>query len=181
MKHIHRLLIGLFLCIPLLTTAASPEITGLLGPAVLFDHSVISGEDRFTSEDLSFGIDGRFTAGIVSANILSYVCREACPEDGEGLRINTYVKAGAALDIAILRLGAYIGPRFGYVYRDDPSFDASLALRFSGDLHAGPFFVGVSYIIDSTVPLEELQVDTIVSSFDLSNGKISFSLLTPVF
>lgn len=109
-RHIRRLLIGLFLCIPLLTTAAFPGIDAQIGPAVLFDRSVASPDVPFTSEDFSFGIDGRFAAGFVSANILSYVCREACSEDGEGLRINTYVKAGAALDIALLRLGAYIGP-----------------------------------------------------------------------
>jgi hypothetical protein len=118
-----------------------------IGPSAFFNSPVLIGQDVDKSEiwsnGFTFGADARFKfLKLLQLEALGLVTT------GDVTSIDLYTNAGLALDLAILRLSAGVGPTLIFVLDDvaDPTvfgFNAKL----NADVKLGRLSVGLSYIM----------------------------------
>ena len=67
---------------------------------------------------------------------------------GDVQSLNTYLDAGVALDVAILRLSLGVGPNLYYnISQGSSPVQAGLNAKVGADIKLGPISVGASYIM----------------------------------
>ncbi len=177
MKHV-RIIFFTILCISVfgpLTAASFSDWQ--IGPSVMIQPSELDEIDRA----LSFGIDGRFRYRSLSGSLMLLYCRDVCPQDHEGIRINAYPQLGAVATIEQFRVGAYAGPRLGYFFNtgndDAHFFDVAFAFRFNGDVHFGPVTLGLFYLMEGRESLSTVTWDNWYTYFQDHRGRLGLSLL----
>ncbi len=173
------LLSALVLLLASVMLAASPVRPSMLGPVLMMQ---IQDEFQLSEDNLSFGMDSRFTVGPVPASVLVFFCQDYCEQEKSGIRINSYAKVGAVMDLSRLRIGAYAGPKFGYFFQSghSPSFDTALSMRITGDVMLDPISLGISYLMDGQTRLQDLDAESVFSFFEEHTGRFTLSFLVPL-
>ena len=116
-----------------------------IGGAAFYKSPVLIGQPpnplELNVDQFSFGGDLRFKMGWFQAEGLVLYSAGAVQS------LNTFLDAGVALDVAILRLSLGVGPNFTYTFGSDAIFQAGLNAKIGADLVFGAVSVGVSYIM----------------------------------
>jgi hypothetical protein len=147
MRRIILVLIVLAI-LPVVVFAESPSLISFgIGPAVFYKSPVLIGQPVDTNNlnvnQFDFGGDVRFKASVFQAEALVLYA------DGNGVTgFNTYLDAGLAVDVAILRLDLGVGPNFVYNSGNNSGGQAGLNAKVGADVLLGPISVGASYIME---------------------------------
>jgi len=116
-----------------------------IGGAAFYKSPVLIGQPpnplELNVNQISFGGDVRLKMGWFQAEGL--VLYSA----GDVQSLNTFLDAGVALDIAILRLSLGVGPNFTYTFGSNAIFQVGFNAKIGADLVFGPVSVGASYIM----------------------------------
>jgi hypothetical protein len=117
-----------------------------LGGAAFYKSPVLLGQSvdagNMNVNQFSFGGDARLKLGWFQAEgLLLYSA-------GDVQSLNTYLDAGLALDVAILRISLGAGPNFTYnLNQNSHTLQAGLNAKVGADIVLGPISFGLSYIM----------------------------------
>ena len=137
--------------LPAAVFADSPSpISWGIGPAVFYKSPVLIGRpvdtNKLNVDQLRFGGDLRFKLSLFQAEALVLYA------SGNGVTsLNTYLDAGLAVDIAIVRLDLGVGPSYIYNSGNGSGVQAGFNAKLGADLLLGPISVGASYIMDLNI------------------------------
>jgi hypothetical protein len=117
-----------------------------IGAAAFGKSPVLIGQSNDTNNlnvsQFSFGVDGRLKLSWFQAEALVLYA------SGDGVNsFNTYLDAGVAVDVAILRLSLGAGPNFVYNSGNNSGAQVGLNVRAGADVMFGSVSVGLSYIM----------------------------------
>jgi hypothetical protein len=117
-----------------------------IGGAVFGKSPMLAGQSDDTNNlnvsQFSFGVDGRLKLSWFQAEALVLYA------SGSGVNsLNTYLDAGVAVDLAILRLSLGAGPNFIYNSGSNSGAQVGLNVRAGADVMFGSISVGLSYIM----------------------------------
>jgi hypothetical protein len=128
-----------------------------VGGAAFFKSPVLLGQPidavNLNVNQFSFGGDLRLKLGWFQAEALLLYSA------GEVSSVNTYVDAGVALDVAIVRLSLGAGPNFAYIFGSSVS-QIGLNAKVGADVLFGPISVGLSYIMALNINGSGFDVST---------------------
>jgi hypothetical protein len=139
--------------LPVAVFADSPPpslISWGIGPAAFYKSPVLLGQPTDTNnlnvDQFIFGGDLRFKVSLFQAEALVLYA------GGNGVNsFDTYLDAGLALDIAILRIDLGIGPNFVYNSGNNSGAQVGLNAKVGADVLLGPISVGLSYIMELNI------------------------------
>jgi hypothetical protein len=116
-----------------------------IGGAAFYKSPYLLGQKvdtaNLNANQFSFGGDLRLKLAWFQAEAL--VLYSA----GDVNSLNTYLDAGVALDVAILRISLGAGPNFSYSFGSNAAAQAGLNAKIGADLVFGPIQFGLSYIM----------------------------------
>jgi hypothetical protein len=126
---------------------SSPLFSFGVGPAVFYKSPVLFGQpvdtDNLNVNQVDFGGDLRFKASMFQAEALILYA------GGSGVNsFNTYLDAGFAVDLSIIRLDLGIGPNYIYNSSNNSGGQIGLNAKLGADVLLGPISVGASYIME---------------------------------
>jgi hypothetical protein len=114
------------------------------GVAAFYQSPVLIGQDVDTNdiglEDFTFGGNLRFKLSLLQLDGLALVTL------GDNPAIDAFLDGELALDIAILRISAGLGPNLTYTF-DDGEVSTGFNAKANLDFLLGPVSVGLSYIM----------------------------------
>jgi hypothetical protein len=128
--------------------ADSPSLISWgIGPAAFYKSPVLLGQPTDTNnlnvDQFIFGGDLRFKLSLFQAEALVLYA------SGNGVNsFDTYLDAGLALDIAILRIDLGIGPNFVYNSGNNSGAQVGLNAKVGADVLLGPI---LSYIMELNI------------------------------
>ncbi len=118
-----------------------------IGPAAFYNSPVLAGEtidpDDLDAEHFTFGANARLKLTLLHAEALALVSLSPFTSD-------IFLDIGAAVDIAVLRLSAGIGPKLTYT-SGEGLFRGGYNLKVNADIVLGSISVGLSYIWNVTL------------------------------
>ena len=130
----------------LLPVAAFAELG--VGGVAFYNSPVLLGQSE-KPEDLSVN---KFTfGGDVRLRMLKLLQGEAMllySTSNDVQSLDIFLDAGVALDIAILRLSAGIGPNFTYNIGESKPLDTGFNAKLNADVKLSKISVGLSYVMD---------------------------------
>lgn len=116
-----------------------------VGGAAFYKSPVLIGQDKDTEnmnvDQFTFGGDLRLKLGWFQGEILVLYA------GGDVNSLNTYLDAGVALDVSILRLSVGAGPNFIYNIGERSPAQVGLNAKLGADVVVGPVSFGLSYIM----------------------------------
>ncbi len=126
--------------------AAASGLQWGIGGAAFYKSPYLMGQkidtENLNVNQFSFGGDLRLKVGWFQAEALLLYSAGA-----DVSAINTYLDAGVALDIAILRISLGVGPNFTYNFGSNSGAQVGVNAKIGADLMLGPISVGASYIM----------------------------------
>jgi hypothetical protein len=131
--------------IVLLPLAAFAELG--VGGAAFYNSPVLLGQNEVPEElsvdKFTFGGDVRLKLSLLQGEaLLLYSASD------EVQSLDIILDAGVALDLALFRLSAGIGPNFTYNIGEDQALDAGFNAKLNADVKLKKISVGLSYIMD---------------------------------
>ncbi len=129
-----------------------------IGGAMFYKSPVLLGQkidtDELNVDQFSFGGDLRFKLGWFQAEALLLYSA------GEVNSIDTYLDAGLALDVTILRLSLGAGPNFTYnIDGGSNPVQAGLNAKIGADIMLESISIGLSYIMSLNID-DGIDVET---------------------
>jgi hypothetical protein len=145
------LILVVLVILPVALFADSPSLISWgIGPAVFYKSPILLGQPTDTNNlnvnQFNFGGDLRLKLSLFQAEALVLYA------SGNGVNsFNTYLDAGLAVDIAILRIDLGIGPNFVYNSGTNSGAQVGLNAKVGADVLLGPISVGLSYIMELNI------------------------------
>ena len=121
-----------------------------VGGAAFYKSPVLLGQqldlNNHNVNQFAFGGDLRFKLGLFQAEGLVFYCAGS---QVSGLM--TFLDAGLALDVAIVRLSLGAGPNIMYNFNATKPVQMGLNAKIGGDIMLGKVSVGLSYIMSLAI------------------------------
>jgi hypothetical protein len=171
------ILILALVCLPL-AAFADFQIGGAAYLNVPLTKNQIDSNIDLSVDDLQFGADARFNIGILQFQGLM-MFQPGNEDVFLDPYINLYTDIGVVFDLAIIRLGAGIGPNFGLSLGENngDAFNVGANIKLSAEVVLGNLSLGLNWLM--VIP--DLTVEDVAAAFEQPCGYAGISVLYKLF